>query len=109
LHKEYQARFTRDANATIDEFKKTRDELQKRYAELHQVDAASSSSLQKEMASLQSQHDKLYAEIVAQVQREVRVVAQEKGITTVLSDVAGNGKGVDLTDAAKKEIESLHE
>ena len=109
LHKEYQARFTRDADATIDEFKKTRDELQKRYQALHQVDAASSSGLQKELTSLQSQHDKLYAEIVAQVDREVRVVAQEKGVTTVVSDVVGNGKGVDLTDAAKKQIESLHE
>jgi len=109
LHKEYQDRFTRDANATIDQFKKTRDELRQRYNDLHGVDSAASKSLQQELASLQSQHDKLYTEIVEQVEREVRVVAGEKGITTVLSDVAGNGEGVDLTDAAKKEIESLHE
>ena len=109
LHKEYQDRFSRDASATIDQFKKTRDELRKRYTELHGIDSAASKSLQQELASLQAQHDKLYDEIVQQVEREVRVVAQEKGITTVLSEVAGNSEGVDLTEAAKKEIESLHE
>lgn len=109
LHKEYQDRFTRDANATIAQFKKTRDELRARYNELHGVDTAASASLQQELSSLQNQHDKLYAQIVDQIDREVRVVAQEKGVTTVLSDVAGNGRGIDLTEAAKKEIESLHE
>jgi len=109
LHKEYQDRFSRDAQATVEQFTKTRQELQQRYDELHGIDNAASASLQKELASLQSQHDKLYAEIVDQIQREVRIVAQEKGVTTVLSDVSGEGSGVDLTDAAKKEIESLHE
>lgn len=109
LHKQYQDRFTRDAQATIDQFKKTRDELQQRYNELHSVDASSSSSLQKELASLQSEHDKLYQQIVDQINREVRIVAQERGVTTVLSEVAGDGQGIDLTEPAKKEIESLHE
>ncbi|MGH7662267.1 MAG: hypothetical protein ACRENA_15275 [Vulcanimicrobiaceae bacterium] len=109
LHKQYQDRFSQDAKATIDQFKKTRDELQQRYNELHGVDAASSVSLQKELASLQSEHDKLYQQIVDQINREVRVVAQERGVTTVLSEVAGDGQGVDLTEPAKKEIESLHE
>src|SRR5579875_2728615 len=50
LHKEYQDRFSRDAQATIEQFKKTRDELQQRYNELHGIDVASSASLQKELA-----------------------------------------------------------
>ncbi len=109
LHKEYQDRYARDANATIAAFTKTRDDLQKRYNELHAVDSGANSSLSKELAALQAQHDQLYSEIVDQIDREVRIVAQTKGVATVVSDVIGNGSGVDLTQAAKKEIESLHE
>jgi hypothetical protein len=109
LHKEYQDRYMRDANATIAQFNKTRDDLQQRYNELHAVDSGASSSLRKELASLQAQHDQLYSEIVDQINREVRIVAQEQGVSTVISGVLGNGSGVDLTQAAKKEIESLHE
>jgi hypothetical protein len=109
LHKEYQARYAHDASATIAQFTKTRDDLQKRYNELHAVDSGANSSLSKELAALQAQHDQLYSEIVDQIEREVRIVAQIKGVTTVVSDVIGDGSGVDLTQAAKKEIESLHE
>ncbi|MBV8601025.1 MAG: OmpH family outer membrane protein, partial [Candidatus Eremiobacteraeota bacterium] len=109
LHKEYQDRFNRDAKTTIEQFNKTRDELKKRYDELHGIDTASQASARKELAMLQAQHDKLYAQIVEQINREVRVVAQTKGVTTVLSEVAGPGEGIDLTGPAKKEIESLHE
>jgi hypothetical protein len=109
LHKEYQDRFNRDAQATIDQFNKTREDLKKRYDELHAIDAASSASLRKELSDLQAEHDRLYAQIVDQIDREVRLVARSRGVTTVISEVAGNGRGVDLTEAAKKEIESLHE
>jgi len=109
LHKEYQDRYTNDARATIAQFTKTRDDLQKRYNELHALDSGASSSLSKELAALRAQHDQLYSEIVDQIEREVRIVAQTEGVTTVVSDVIGNGSGVDLTQAAKKEIESLHE
>jgi hypothetical protein len=109
LHKEYQDRYTRDAKATIDKFNQTRDDLKKRYDELHGVDAASSASLSKELAGLQEQHDKLYSQIVDQINREVRIVAQRQGITTVFTEIAGKGTGTDLTPAVKKEIESLHE
>jgi hypothetical protein len=71
LHKEYQDRYTRDAKATIDKFNQTRDDLKKRYDDLHGVDAAASASLSKELAGLQEQHDKLYSQIVDQINREV--------------------------------------
>ena len=109
LHKEYQDRFNADAKTTIEQFNKTRDELKRRYDELHGIDTAAQSGARKEIAALQAQHDKLYAQIVDQVDREVRVVAQNRGIAVVLSEVAGSGRGVDLTSDAKKEIESLHE
>ncbi|MBV8074313.1 MAG: hypothetical protein JO140_02700 [Candidatus Eremiobacteraeota bacterium] len=109
LHKEYQDRFNRDAKSTIEQFNKTRDELKKRYDELHGIDTVAQAGTRKELAALQAQHDKLYAQIIDQINREVRVVAQNKGVTTVLSEIAGPGEGIDLTGAAKKEIESLHE
>jgi hypothetical protein len=109
LHKEYQERYTLDAKATIAQFTKTRDDLQKRYNEIHALDSGANSSLSKELAALRAQHDQLYSEIVEQIEREVRIVAQTEGVSTVVSDVLGNGSGVDLTQAAKKEIESLHE
>ena len=76
---------------------------------MHGIDTASQQSARKEMEALQAQHDKLYAQIVDQINREIKVVAVSRGVTTVLSDVAGSGEGIDLTEAAKKEIESLHE
>jgi hypothetical protein len=109
LHKQFQDRFTRDTKGTIDQFNKTRDELKKRYDALHGVDTGAQESLRKELTALQAQHDKLYTEIVDQINREVRVVAQSQGVRTVLSDIVGSGEGVDLTPAARKEIESLHE
>lgn len=109
LHKEYQEKFNAEAKTTIEQFNKTREELKKRYDTLHGIDSAAQASTHKELATLQAQHDKLYAQIVEQINREVRVVAQNHGVTTVISDVAGPGDGVDLTPAAKKEIESLHE
>lgn len=109
LHKQYQDKFNADAKSTIEQFNKTREELKKRYETLHGIDTAAQVSAHKELVALQAQHDKLYAQMVDQINREVRVVAQNSGVTTVISEVAGPADGVDLTPAAKKEIESLHE
>ncbi|MBV8354764.1 MAG: hypothetical protein JO101_05560 [Candidatus Eremiobacteraeota bacterium] len=109
LHKEYQQRFDQDAKATIEQFNKTRDELKRRYDALHGVEGEADAATRKELAALQAQHDKLYAEIVDQVDREVRTVAQNRGVSVVLSTIAAGGQGIDLTSDAKKEIESLHE
>jgi hypothetical protein len=47
--------------------------------------------------------------MVAQIGREVRMVAQKRGIDVVVSDVVAPAGGVDLTADAEKDIESLHE
>ncbi len=109
LHKGYQAQFDRDAKATVANFNRTRDELQKRFTQLHAVNASAQAGAQRQIASLQHQRDELYTQMVAQIDREVRSIAQKQGISVVLSGVVAPGGGVDLTPAAQREIESLHE
>jgi len=47
--------------------------------------------------------------MVAQIDREVRLIAQQRGIAVVLTNVVAPAGGVDLTPDALKDIESLHE
>ncbi len=109
LHSDYQKRFQTDAKTTIDDFKKTRVDLARRYAELHGIDAASSQSANAQIASLRRKHDQLYDQITAQIDREVRLIAQQRGISVVLTNIVAPAGGVDLTPDALKDIESLHE
>jgi hypothetical protein len=108
LHADYTQAFRNDAKATIADFQKTRSDLTKRYAQLTGTDAAAAQSAQLEIRSLQKKRDDLYGQMVAQINREVKTIAQERGISTVVSTVAPAG-GVDLTGDAMKDIETLHE
>jgi hypothetical protein len=47
--------------------------------------------------------------MVAQIGREVKVLAEQRGINVVVSDIVAPAGGVDLTADAEKDIESLHE
>jgi hypothetical protein len=109
LHSDYQKRFEDDAKTTIADFQKTRADLSRRYLALHGIDAASQQSGRAQILSLRKKRDDLYVEITAQINREVRVIAQQRGISVVLSDVVAPAGGVDLTPDALKDIESLHE
>jgi outer membrane OmpH-like protein len=109
LHSDYQKRFEDDAKTTIADYEKTRADLSRRYRELHGIDAASQQGGQAQIMSLRKKRDDLYVEITAQINREVRLIAQQRGISVVLSDVVAPAGGVDLTPDALKDIESLHE
>jgi hypothetical protein len=109
LHDDYQHRFQQDANTTIADFKKTRDDLQRRYAQLHGVDMSAQQGAQAQIVLLRKKREDLYTEITAQIDREVRLIAQQRGISIVLSNVVAPAGGVDLTPDALKDIESLHE
>jgi hypothetical protein len=108
LHADYAQAFQNDAKATIADFQKTRSDLSARYALLSGTDAAAAQSAQSEIRTLAKKRDDLYQQMVAQINREVKTIAQERGVSTVLSTVAPAG-GVDLTGDAMKDIESLHE
>ncbi len=109
LHNDYQKRFQNDAKTTIADFEKTRQDLSRRYAELHGIDSASQQGAQNQIASLRKKRGDLYDQMVAQIDREVRVIAQQRGISVVLTNVVAPAGGVDLTPDALKDIESLHE
>jgi hypothetical protein len=109
LHRRYQDQFNADAKQTIADFNKTRDDLEHRFEQLQTADASAQNSAQQQLTSLQKQHDELYAQIVAQIQREVKTLATNRGIAVVFSDVVAPGGSIDLTQDAEKQIESLHE
>jgi hypothetical protein len=109
LHADYLDAFHRDAKSTIDDFNRTRADLARRYALLHGTDTAAAASAQAEIESLQRKRADLYSEMVAQIGREVKSLALQRGIAVVVSDVAAPAGGVDLTDDAMKDIETLHE
>jgi len=108
LHADYTQAFQNDAKATIADFNKTRSLLTQRYALLSGTDSDAEQSAQLEIRSLVKKRQDLYGQMVAQINREVMTVAQERGVSTVVSTVAPAG-GVDLTGDAMKDIETLHE
>jgi hypothetical protein len=109
LHSDYQKRFQSDAKTTIAEFEKTRADLSRRYAELHGVDVGARQGAQAQIVALRKKHDELYDQITAQIGREVRLIAQQRGISVVLTNIVAPAGGVDLTPDALKDIESFHE
>ena len=109
LHDDYQKRFQDDAKTTIADFEKTRADLSRRYAELHGVDVSAQHGAHAQILALRKKREDLYDEITGQIDREVRLIAQQRGISVVLSDVVAPAGGVDLTPDALKDIESLHE
>jgi hypothetical protein len=109
LHQKYQDDFNRDASQTIAQFQKTRSDLTRRFQELEGVDATAQAGAGREMDALQKQRGELYEEMVDQIGREVKTIAQRRGIGVVVSDVVAPAGGVDLTADAEKDIESLHE
>jgi hypothetical protein len=109
LHKKYQDEFTKDAKVTIGQFEKTRTELQKRMARLEGVDVGAEVSSNQQLDALQKQRRELYDQMIAQIEREVKIIAARRGLGVVLSDVMAPAGGVDLTADAEKDIESLHE
>jgi len=109
LHDNYQKQFNSDAKSTIDDFKRTRDDLRRRYEELRGIDASAQNGAAAQIASLSKKRADLYGQMVAQIGREVRLLAQARGISVVVTDPIANAGGVDLTADAMKDIESLHE
>ncbi len=108
LHADYTAAFQNDAKQTVADFQKTRADLTARYQLLTGTDAAAAQSAQSEILALEKKRQDLYQQMVAQINREVKTIAQERGVSTVVSTVAPAG-GVDLTGDAMKDIETLHE
>lgn len=109
LHKKYQGDFQRDADQTIKDFNKTKEDLTRRFAEIHGVDVGAQGDVARQIQSLQKQRDELYDEIMAQIEREVRIVAEKRAIGVVFGNIIAPANGVDLTNDVANDLESLHE
>ncbi len=109
LHSNYQKQFNSDAKSTIDDFNRTRQDLRRRYEQLRGIDTAAQSEAAAQIAALTRKRADLYGQMVAQIGREVRLVALQRGIAVVVTDPVANAGGIDLTSDAMKDIESLHE
>ncbi len=109
LHKKYQDDFNKDAEKTIADFQKTRNDLTQRFRRLEGVDSDAQEGTSRQLDALQKQRGELYDEMVAQIDREVRLIAEKRGVNVVFSSIIAPAGGVDLTADAEKDIESLHE
>lgn len=109
IHKEYQAQFDEDAQSTLKELETTRSDLLRRFGRLHGVDAEAQESARTTIAGLQKQRADLYAQMLVQIGREVKLLADKRKVSVVFSDVAAPAGGVDLTPEAEKDIESLQQ
>ena len=87
----------------------TRADLTRRFQQLGAVDRTAQAGAAKQIDALVKQRGDLYGQMVAQIGREVKTIAEKRGINVVVSDVVAPAGGVDLTADAEKDIESLHE
>lgn len=109
IDKQYKEQFKADVAKTIADFNKTRSDLDVRFSELHGVDSGSSGAVAKQLDALHHQRDQLYAQIIAQIQREVQTIATQRGLKVVFINIVAPVGGIDLTAEAEKDVESLHE
>ncbi|MBV9737653.1 MAG: hypothetical protein JO177_05735 [Candidatus Eremiobacteraeota bacterium] len=109
IDRDYKSRFRADVAKTIDDFNRARSELDTRFAALHGVDVGSQGALGKQLDALHRQRDQLYNQIVAQIQRQMQIVASQRGLKVVFINIVVPSGGIDMTDDAIKAIESMHE
>lgn len=109
IDKDFKTRFQSDVKSTVADFNRTRDDLQRRFNQLHGVDVGSTGRMQKQLVDLRRQRDQLYGQMVGQIKREVNAMAAARGLKIVFMNIVAPVGGVDLTDDAQKDIESLHE
>ncbi len=109
LHKKYQDDFTKDADKTIADFEKTKTDLTQRFRKLEGIDADAQGGTSRQIDALQKQRGELYGEMIAEIDREVRLIAEKRGVNVVFSNIIAPAGGIDLTADAEKDIESLHE
>ncbi|MBV8727766.1 MAG: hypothetical protein JO233_08270 [Candidatus Eremiobacteraeota bacterium] len=109
IDRDYKSRFRADVAKTIEDFNRTRSELDTRFAALHGVDVGSQGALGKQLDALHRQRDQLYNQIIAQIQRQMQGVASQRGLRVVFVNIVVPSGGIDMTDDAVKAIESIHE
>ncbi len=109
IHRQFVAQFQADVGKTIADYNATKADLDRQFEALHGADVGATGAAAKQLDALQRQRDDLYAQMVAQVQREATRIGREEGFSIVFIHVQAANGGYDLTNQLIKDIESLHE
>ncbi|MGA9946200.1 MAG: OmpH family outer membrane protein, partial [Candidatus Cybelea sp.] len=94
---------------TVQEYNATKSDLDRQFAALHGADVGATGATAKELSALQKRRNDLYAQIVAQVERDAKRIAKEQGFSIVFVNIWSAAGGYDLTNELIKDVESQHE
>jgi hypothetical protein len=109
IHRQFVGQFQADAAKTVQEYNATKSDLDRQFAALHGADVGATGATAKELSALQKRRNDLYAQIVAQVERDAKRIAKEQGFSIVFVNIWSAAGGYDLTNELIKDVESQHE
>jgi hypothetical protein len=109
IHHQFVAQFQADAAKTVQDYQTTKSDLDRQFEALHGADVGATGAAGKELDALQKRRNQLYAQIVAQVERDATRIAKERGFSVVFVDIWSSGGAYDLTNDLIKDVESQHE
>ncbi|MHB8461779.1 MAG: hypothetical protein ACYDA1_03960 [Vulcanimicrobiaceae bacterium] len=109
IQSQFSDKFNADAQAAMDAFNKTKNDIQVEYAALKSGGDLASADAAKQLLTVQQQRQDVYAKIVARVTQTAQKIAQDRGLRVVIADPSATPGGYDLTPDVTKAIESLHE
>lgn len=109
IHRQFVAQFQADAVKTINDYNATKADLDRQFAGLHGADVGATGAAAKELNDLQHRRDTLYAQMVAQIQRDAARLAKDQGFSIVFVNVEAAAGGYDMTGQVIKDLESQHE
>ncbi|MBV9270199.1 MAG: OmpH family outer membrane protein [Candidatus Eremiobacteraeota bacterium] len=109
IDQQYKSQFQQEAQKTIADYQATKADLDAQYAALQGAGGAATAAGNRQLATLQRQHDDLYNKMVDQIKTEAGTIAAKRGLKVVFMNVTAAPGGYDLTDEVEKDIESLHE
>lgn len=109
IHDQTRARTQAAAARTLADFHQAEVELRARRTTLAHLTTEANQSDRVALEGLKKQRAQLYDRMVQQIARQVDEIARARNLSFVASDVAAPASAIDLTPAAKREIETLHE
>jgi Skp family chaperone for outer membrane proteins len=109
IHENFAQKFQVSAQQAVTQYNQAKSDLDAEFAALQQGDSAASGAAQNELNDLQQRRDALHKQMVDQVEREARRIAQKMGFSVVFEGVVAAPGGYDLTNDVTKDVESLHE
>ncbi len=97
IHTQFQAQFQRDSQASVAAFRATRASFQARFDGVVRTHLAAQKALLHQLQALEARRAALHAQMMSQIERKTRRVAESAGVGLVMSDVLAHANAVDLT------------